>query len=134
MEKLDQARTAILATVGDEGIPHLVPVVFAVLAEGLITAVDGKPKGSLRLQRLTNIERDPRVSLLVHHYEEDWTNLWWIRIEGMAAVVPEHSLGEEALRAKYPQYRSVPLPGPFIAIDIIKRREWAANPQPRDSQ
>ena len=83
---------ARLATVTASEAPHLVPVVFAVdpdpdlEAAVIYTAVDGKPKSTQRLRRLANIEHNPRVSLLVDHYAEDWTQLWWVRADGTATV------------------------------------------------
>ena len=72
------APVARLATVGPDGCPHLVPVVFAVDGDVVYTAVDGKPKVSLRLRRLANIAARPQVSLLVDHYDDDWSRLWWV--------------------------------------------------------
>ena len=82
---------ARLATVTTDDTPHLVPVVFAVddpdaAAAVIYTAVDGKPKSTQRLRRLANIEHNPRVSLLVDHYADDWTQLWWVRADGTATV------------------------------------------------
>ena len=64
------------------GAPHLVPVVFARDQADLVTAVDGKPKSGKVLARIDNITRDPRVTLLADHYEEDWSSLWWVRVDG----------------------------------------------------
>ena len=86
-----QSPVARLATVGADGRPHLVPVVFAVHEQVIYTAVDAKPKTTQRLRRLTNIERNPQVSLLVDHYDQDWTQLWWVRADGDAAI---HREGE----------------------------------------
>ena len=124
-----QATVARLATVAPDGRPHLVPVVFAVDGEVIYTAVDAKPKTTQRLRRLANIERNPRVSLLVDHYAEDWTQLWWVRVDGIAAIHhdgnPMHA-GRDLLRAKYHQYQSVPLNGPVIAIEVRRWSSWHA--------
>jgi PPOX class probable F420-dependent enzyme len=126
---------ARLATITPDGLPHLVPVVFAVDGDALgdhdvvYTAVDAKPKTTRRLRRLANIEANPRVSLLVDHYADDWTQLWWVRADGVAVV---HSAGEamdtgcRLLRAKYLQYQSVPLHGPVIAISVRRWSSWHA--------
>ena len=86
------APVAVLATVGSNGAPHLVPVVFAVHDDVVYTAVDAKRKTTVRLRRLANIAANPRVSLLVDHYDEDWAHLWWVRADGVAAV---HDSGEQ---------------------------------------
>jgi len=74
---------ARLATVRPDGAPHLVPVVFAVevAADGdrVHLAVDAKPKRTRNLQRLVNLRAEPRCALLVDHYADDWSRLWWGR-------------------------------------------------------
>ena len=102
--------------------------VFALDGEVIYTAVDGKPKSTARLQRLANISAEPRVSILVDHYADDWSQLWWVRADGTAAVWfdgPECERGLGLLRAKYPQYEQVSLGGPVIAVAVEK---WAAWP------
>ena len=124
---------ARLATIAPDGLPHLVPVVFA-LDDGaggdvVYTAVDAKPKTTRRLRRLANIEKHPRVSLLVDHYADDWTRLWWVRADGVAAVHddgPAMDAGRRLLRAKYPQYQSVSLDGPVIAVTVQRWSGWQA--------
>jgi PPOX class probable F420-dependent enzyme len=122
-----QSPVARLATVGADGRPHLVPVVFAVHEQVIYTAVDAKPKTTQRLRRLTNIERNPQVSLLVDHYDQDWTQLWWVRADGEAAIHREGETmqaGRELLHAKYAQYQSVSLNGPVIAVNVRRWRSW----------
>jgi PPOX class probable F420-dependent enzyme len=94
--RFTESPVARLATVTPGGRPHLVPVVFALVtdpqgaedaedAEDVVyTAVDAKPKTTRRLRRLANIEGNPEVSLLVDHYADDWTRLWWVRVDGVA--------------------------------------------------
>jgi PPOX class probable F420-dependent enzyme len=124
-----QAPVARLATVAPDGRPHLVPVVFAVDGEVIYTAVDAKPKTTQRLRRLANIDGNPRVSLLVDHYAEDWTRLWWVRVDGVAAIHHDGNamrIGRDLLRAKYDQYQSVPLNGPVIAVTVRRWSSWQA--------
>jgi PPOX class probable F420-dependent enzyme len=123
------APVARLGTVTADGAPHLVPVVFALQDEVVYTAVDAKPKTTQRLRRLANIERNPRVSLLVDHYAEDWTQLWWVRIDGVAAIHHDGTAmraGRDLLRSKYDQYQSVPLNGPVIAVAVQRWSSWHA--------
>lgn len=124
---------ARLATTTPDGLPHLVPVVFAVdedFDEDMVyTAVDAKPKTTQRLRRLTNIEGNPQVSLLVDHYADDWTQLWWVRVDGLATIHHDGDAmqaGYRLLRAKYPQYQSVPLDGPVIAVSVRRWSSWHA--------
>jgi len=117
------APVARLATVSEQGIPHLVPVVFAVQESTVVTAVDGKPKSTRRLRRLANIAQNPHVSMLVDHYQDDWSQLWWIRADGRAEIT-EDAAGLDLLRAKYPQYQTVPLDGPVIRISVERWTSW----------
>ncbi len=88
--------------------------------------MDEKPKRTRRLQRLRNIEANPQVEVLVDHYEEDWTRLWWVRLRGTARVVDDRR-AIELLAAKYPQYADRPPEGPVVAIAIEERAEWSAS-------
>ncbi len=128
---------ARLATASPDGTPHLVPVVFAVEGdldggiEGAIvyTAVDAKPKTTRRLRRLANIAVNPLVCLLVDHYADDWTRLWWVRVDGVASVHHDGAAmatGYRLLRAKYPQYQHVRLDGPVIAVAVRRWSSWHA--------
>ncbi|MBS4727898.1 TIGR03668 family PPOX class F420-dependent oxidoreductase [Mycobacterium sp. SM1] len=124
-----QASVARLATVTPQGMPHVVPVVFALHDDVVYTAVDAKPKTTHRLRRLTNIEHNPRVSVLVDHYTDDWTQLWWVRVDGIAAVHRAGRamhIGYQLLRAKYPQYQGVSLDGPVIAVAVHHWVCWHA--------
>ena len=78
---------ARLATARPDGQPHVVPVVFALVGDTIYTAVDAKPKSTLRLQRLVNLQSDPRCALLVDRYDDDWSQLWWVRADGVASVL-----------------------------------------------
>jgi PPOX class probable F420-dependent enzyme len=130
-----QSPVARLATSTPDGKPHLVPVVFAVGVDSpddhdvVYTAVDGKPKTTQRLRRLANIGANEQVSLLVDHYADDWTQLWWVRVDGVAAIHADGAAmhtGYELLRAKYPQYQSVSLNGPVIAVTVRRWSSWHA--------
>jgi PPOX class probable F420-dependent enzyme len=123
------ASVARLATVASDGMPHLVPVVFALRDDVVYTAVDAKPKTTQRLRRLANIEHNPRVSVLVDHYADDWAQLWWVRVDGTALIHRDGNAlqaGYDLLRAKYPQYQSVPLNGPVIAVAVRRWSSWHA--------
>jgi PPOX class probable F420-dependent enzyme len=122
---------ARLATVGPEGVPHIVPIVFALLDDDLVTAIDAKPKADRTPTRLVNIRHRPEVSVLADHYEDDWSRLWWVRLDGLGAIFtsgPELEAGLGALRARYRQYQEVALPGPLIRIEVQRVRGWRASP------
>jgi PPOX class probable F420-dependent enzyme len=117
-------RVGRLATVGADGRPHVVPVCFALDGETLYTAVDEKPKSTRALRRLANIEANPLVELVIDHWDEDWSRLWWVRLAGRATIVERHARALELLVAKYPQYLERPPQGPFVVVAIESRSEW----------
>lgn len=126
-DRTANARVARLGTVTADGRPHLVPCCFALSDDVVYSAVDAKPKSTQALRRLANLAVNPATTLLVDHYSEDWTELWWIRIDGAGRVVDDPAERERALvllTAKYEQYRRQPPPGPVIAIDIAGWRSW----------
>jgi PPOX class probable F420-dependent enzyme len=129
-ERVTSARVARLATIDPDGRPHLVPIVFAVDGDTLYSAVDRKPKRSQTLRRIENARVRSDVTILVDHYDDDWSRLWWIRLRGRARVLDD---GEERVRAlallreKYPQYRDEPPDGPVLAVDVTEVRNWSAS-------
>lgn len=125
-ERFRAVPVARLATADEHGRPHLVPIVFAVQGSVIHSAVDAKPKSGTALRRLANIAANPRVSLLVDHYEDDWTRLWWARADGSAQVHEHGGLAVDLLGERYPQYREVPPPGPFITIDVERWSGWSS--------
>jgi PPOX class probable F420-dependent enzyme len=116
-----------LATVTPDGRPHVVPCCYALVDDTVFTAVDGKPKTTRALARLDNVRATGHASLLVDHYDDDWSVLWWVRIDGDARVLDdgdEREQGLDALVAKYEQYRRTPPAGAVIAISVRHWRAW----------
>lgn len=124
------APIARLATVDAAGRPRVVPCCFALDGDVVYSAVDHKPKRTSRLARLDDIRANPAVCLVVDHYEDDWSTLWWVRLDGSARVVedgPQWQRGVELLVAKYAQYREHPPSGPVIVIAVERSRAWSAS-------
>ena len=129
------ARVARLATVDADGRPHLVPIVFALDGDTLLSAVDAKPKRSRTLRRVENARVRPAVTVLVDAYDEDWARLWWVRLRGRARVLDGGDDADRALElltAKYEQYRDAPPGAPVLAIDVFQWRGWSAS-EPRQA-
>ena len=127
-QRLAAARVARLATVSAAGQPHLVPVTFAVDADTVYIAIDHKPKTTTHLKRLANIAANPRVTLLADHYADDWTQLWWSRADGHAAVLtapPDTEAPIALLASRYPQYQDTRPTGPVIAITVTTWSGWS---------
>jgi PPOX class probable F420-dependent enzyme len=125
--RVQAARVGHLATVRADGRPHVVPCCFVLNGETLYSAVDAKPKSTVALQRLDNVAANPWASLLVDHYQEEWSALWWVRADGTARIItsgPEFEGALVDLAAKYEQYTRQPPPGPVIAIDVQAWRAW----------
>lgn len=127
-ELVEACRAGRLGTIARDGRPHLVPVCYALVGQELVIAVDEKPKRGGILARVRNIERDPRVTLLFDYYDDDWSRLAWVRVEGRARVLDR---GDErpdaltALRARYPQYRAMALEDrPLLAVSIEQVVGW----------
>jgi PPOX class probable F420-dependent enzyme len=130
--RVQAARVGRLATVRPDGTPHLVPICFELVAgergDVIVSPTDEKPKTTYALRRLQNIRHQPAVSLIVDHYEEQWTRVWWVRVDGRGRVIddgPEHDAAVAALRAKYDQYQTIGIPGAVLAIDVERWTGWA---------
>lgn len=125
---LDELRVGRLATIAAGGRPHLAPVCYAVTGDSIVIPVDEKPKRSLKLERLRDIERDPRVTLLFDRYAGDWAQLAWVRVDGLASVIPrgdERPGALRALRARYDQYAAMRLEErPLIVVTPERARSW----------
>lgn len=128
---VQELRVARLGTVGPAGQPHLVPACYALVEGDIAIAIDEKPKRTGTLARVRNIERDPRVTLLFDRYDDDWTQLAWVRVEGEATVIPRGgdwpaALGE--LRQRYRQYASMSLEElPLLRITPGRIVSWRWN-------
>ena len=140
---LTHSRRAVLATLAEDGHARLVPVTFIWITGHsklpvLYSALDEKPKSVADprdLARVRDIREQPRVTVLVDVWSEDWNELAWLRLEGDATLleVSAENVGERtaaisALRAKYPQYATHRLDdAPLIRIDVDRVTGWRSN-------
>ena len=128
--ELEEARVARLGTVRADGTVGLVPCCFSVVDGWIGGAVDHKPKRHDRLQRLADIEAAARATVLVDHYDEDWSRLWWVRVQGRASVHEPHEAEAAAVVAalgrKYAQYRDRPPTGAVFRVAMDHVRAWRA--------
>ena len=71
-----------------------------------------------------------RSSVLVERWDEDWSRLGWLRLNGRATLLEPGDVPPDAvqrLRDKYPQYATHALESsPMIAIDIERATSWGA--------
>jgi PPOX class probable F420-dependent enzyme len=125
--RVSDARVARLATVTIDGRPHIVPCCFALSGDVVYSAIDGKPKSTMAVRRLANVRANPRAALLIDHYSDDWSTLWWVRLDGDGRVLEtgaERAAAIVLLTQKYPVYVTEPPQGAVVAIDIDDWRGW----------
>lgn len=113
-ELLHEGRVARLGTADRAGQPLVVPVCYVFDGRSCFSAIDAKPKRTPArgLRRIRNIAENPRVSLVVDRYDEEWTRLAWVIVQGHADVLtdgPERAGAVDLLRDKYAQYRALGL-------------------------
>src|SRR5262245_26005988 len=129
---LSEARVGRLGTADAAGQPHVVPICYAFDGQSLFSAIDAKPKrpGPRGLKRVQNIRENPRVSVVIDHYDEDWRRLCYVIIQGEAELLTEgadFARGAELLLAKYPQYRTMGLSreaGLMIKVKPARVTQW----------
>ena len=126
---LDRCRVGHFATADARGVPHLIPVCYAVEGATLYITVDEKPKRrDLPLKRIRNILANPQAAFVADRWDEDWTRLGWVMLRGAAEIIeagPEHDRAQALLQARYPQYRAMNLAGlPVIALRIARASSW----------
>ncbi|HIC34497.1 MAG TPA: TIGR03668 family PPOX class F420-dependent oxidoreductase [Gammaproteobacteria bacterium] len=124
VELIDSADVARFATT--DGIqPHLVPVVLVSEGNHIYLPIDGKLKKPGRLKRMSNIELHPEVALLVDHYEEDWSQLWWVRIDAMASIVPLPTAARNKFTEKYSGYGHTEIGNESIKLEVVNVQKWS---------
>jgi PPOX class probable F420-dependent enzyme len=127
---LEAGRVARLATADAGGRPHVVPVCYALLQSTVYFTIDEKPKSrpGARLKRLSNLRANPFAALVVDRYDEDWSRLGWVMVQGRAEILdsgPEHDQAQACLRARYPQLAAMRIEGlPVVAVRIEHVASW----------
>lgn len=121
---MDEARRAVLATIGADGVPRPVPITFALRDGDIVSAIDHKPKSGRVPARLANIAARAAVSVLFDRYDDDWEALGWVMVRGRARIEPPGT-ANEVLRARYPQYAAHPPAGAVIAITPERISWWS---------
>jgi len=131
LELLTLERVARLATADQHARPHVVPIVFVYEEPFLFTPIDAKPKSVddwHDLRRVRNIETNGRASVLVDVYNENWSKLAWVRMDGVAEILTkgkDHRHALNLLAGKYKQYEGLPLgEAPLIRIHIEQVSQW----------
>jgi PPOX class probable F420-dependent enzyme len=130
---LDAARVAHLATADQYARPHVVPIVFVVWGGNVYFALDRKPKRDddwHALRRVRNIETNGRVSIVVDRYDDDWSKLAWVLLEGVATILEtgaERDAAAAKLAEKYAPYREAALDDrPVVRVIVERTVAWRA--------
>ena len=124
VELIDSADVARFATT--DGIqPHLVPVVLVSEGNHIYLPIDGKRKKPGRLKRMSNIELHPEVAILVDHYEEDWSQLWWVRVDAIASIVPLPTAARNKFTEKYRGYGHTEFGIKSIKLEVVNVQKWS---------
>ena len=130
---LATGRVAHLATSDQYARPHVVPIVFVWREPVLYTPLDKKPKRDddwHALRRVRNIETNGRVAIVVDRYDEDWSRLAWVLLEGVATILEsgdERDAAATLLREKYAQYETLTLEGrPIARVEVEHQAEWSS--------
>jgi len=126
---VEAGRVGHLATADRAGVPHVIPVCYALAGESVYITIDEKPKRrDVPLKRVRNILENPRFSFVVDRWDEDWSRLGWVMLRGRAEILErgeEHDRAQALLRERYLQYRAMNLAGlPVIAIRIARAASW----------
>jgi PPOX class probable F420-dependent enzyme len=122
-------RVARLATADAAGRPHVAPICYAVVEDTVYFTIDEKPKKRpAELKRLANLRCNPFAALVVDRYDEDWSRLGWVMVQGRAEVLAsgsEHDLAQTRLRARYPQLATMRIEGlPVVAVRVDHVASW----------
>ncbi len=133
-EFLRAGRVARLGTADAAGRPLVIPICYAFDGRHCYSAIDAKPKRRApgQLQRVKNIRENPRVSVLVDHYEEEWGRLRYVILQGRADLLmegDEFAYAVDLLLEKYAQYRALSLDrrsGLVVKITPERVIQWSA--------
>jgi PPOX class probable F420-dependent enzyme len=121
---------ARLATADAAGRPHVVPVCYALVGDTVYFTIDEKPKRRAggRLKRLANLRANPVAALVADRYDEDWSRLGWVMVQGPAEVLEagaEHDAAQATLRARYPQLAAMRIEAlPVVAVRVEHAASW----------
>jgi coenzyme F420-0:L-glutamate ligase/coenzyme F420-1:gamma-L-glutamate ligase len=140
-EFIEAARIAHLATASGAGEPHNIPLCFWFDGARFYFVIDEKPKrkAGTNIKRMKNIAENPRVALVIDHYDEDWNRLAYVLVHGDAKIVAddaEYALAIQHLRHKYAQYRAMLLTqekNPAVRIEPRRAHAWGARFKAGDS-
>ena len=132
-----EARRAVLTTIdARDGRPRSVPICSVLIGSSIYSPLDEKPKAGRdphRLKRVRNLTADPRATILVDHWDEEWTRLGFVELDCRGVLVEPGEAGHAdavaALRAKYQQSAGHRLEAlPMLRFAILAAISWRGEP------
>ena len=115
-------RVCRVATVG-AGVPHVVPVVHVLVDGKICFASEGEAK------KIRNLRRRPRATVVVDVYDEDWSRLRGVMVQGTAELIsggPRFRRLRALLYAKYAQYpEEAALTRGDVIVELTPRRVFS---------
>jgi len=120
---LEEGRVLQVASLHPDGRPHLVPMWYVVEAGQVVF------RSYTQSQKIRNLRRDPRLSVLVERGEA-YAELQGVMIQGRARLVadPAYVLGLYGrLAAKYPMVSGEPRVLPDQELEAVFGRQAAKN-------
>ena len=94
-------RVCRVATTGRSRVPHVVPVCHILKDGKIYFGSDGDAK------KVQNLRQNPRAAVTVDVYDEDWSSLRGVTIQGDAALIGNGTRFKRlrnAIYEKFPQY------------------------------
>jgi PPOX class probable F420-dependent enzyme len=123
---LEEIPVGHLGLLDEHGHPRVQPVTFARVGDTVVSAIDDKPKRGIPA-RVRRLRADPRATLTVDRYDDDWTKLAWVQLVGRVEIAPVDATALGALQARYPAYRERPPQGPLLILRPDRVLSWRAS-------
>ena len=127
---LEGHKVGRLGTADASGKPHVVPICYAATESRVYSVIDEKPKSVAqdKLKRIRNIRANPQVCLTVDEYSDDWSQLGFVMVHGVASIIysgSEHESAAELLRNRYRQYVGMDMTNrPILTITPERIVTW----------
>jgi PPOX class probable F420-dependent enzyme len=114
-------RVCRVATAGDGGVPHVVPVCHVMAGDKIYFGSGDDAR------KVANLRANPHIALTIDLYAEDWSHLAGVLVHGTATLIergPRFTQARARLYAKYPQYEADAAlsPSDSVIVEITPTR------------
>lgn len=121
-----ETRVAHLGLLDESGHPRVQPITFARVGPSLFFAIDDKPKRRTPA-RIARLQRDPRATVTIDRYDDDWSRLAWVQVLATATIHVAHDEAMAVLRSRYATYAQQAPPGPLVELSPLRILCWRAS-------